>query len=223
MRSDEANTLSQEDARWTLPQSDEDQGRRGPAQARPDRYDQAAGRHPGRPPHRTGRVVCPVWCQSTGNHPPSHPQAVGGWTVGYPGQRPDQHGQDCQGRGHDLKAKAAKTVHQVTPTVSIAKTGSGLLHADLPATRPDQDRGPSTPAHPCPHSGSSEGPVATGEPRKAPASDNPLSPVLPQRRCNGSQKNRFRCPSPEPRNPVDLSRINLNVPSTGASRGGCND
>ena len=35
-----------------------------------------------------------------------------------------------------VKAKAAKTVHQVTPTVSIVKTGSELLHADLPAAKP---------------------------------------------------------------------------------------
>ena len=47
-----------------------------------------------------------------------------------------------------VKAKAAKTVHQVTPTVSIVKTGSELLHADLPAAKPTKTE--SRPPQPSP-------------------------------------------------------------------------
>ncbi len=49
-----------------------------------------------------------------------------------------------------VKAKAAKIVHQVTPTVSIAKTGSELLHADLPATKPTKTKTESRPPQPTP-------------------------------------------------------------------------
>ena len=47
-----------------------------------------------------------------------------------------------------VKAKAAKTVHQVTPTVSIVKTDSELLHADLPAAKPTKTE--SRPPQPSP-------------------------------------------------------------------------
>ncbi len=56
--------------------------------------------------------------------------------------------------------------------------------------------------------GSSEGPVATGEPRKAPASDNPLSPVHPRPDATGAERtgslalSRTEEPSgPEPNQP----------------------
>ena len=69
--------------------------------------------------------------------------------------------------------------------------------------------------------GSSEGPVATGEPGKAAASDDLLSPVPPRADATGAEETGSRSPSPKPRNPVVLSQINLNIPSTGASRGDC--
>ena len=47
-----------------------------------------------------------------------------------------------------VKAKAAKTVHQVTPTVSIVKTDSELPHADLPAAKPTKTE--SRPPQPSP-------------------------------------------------------------------------
>jgi len=47
-----------------------------------------------------------------------------------------------------VKAKAAKTVHQVTPTVSIVKTDSELLHADRPAAKPTKTE--SRPPQPSP-------------------------------------------------------------------------
>ncbi len=46
------------------------------------------------------------------------------------------------------KAKATKAVHQVTPTVSIVKSGSELLHADLPAAKPTKTE--SRPPQPSP-------------------------------------------------------------------------
>jgi hypothetical protein len=49
-----------------------------------------------------------------------------------------------------VKAKAAKTVHEVTPTVSIAKTGSELLHADLPVAKPTKTETESRPPQPSP-------------------------------------------------------------------------
>ena len=47
-----------------------------------------------------------------------------------------------------VKAKAVKTVHQVTSTVSIVKTGSELLHADLPAAKPTKTESRPPPAFP---------------------------------------------------------------------------
>src|SRR5208283_453710 len=67
--------------------------------------------------------------------------------------------------------------------------------------------------------GSSEGPVATGEPGKAAASDDLPSPVPPRADATGAEETGSRSPSPKPRNPVVLSQISLNIPSTGASRG----
>ena len=49
-----------------------------------------------------------------------------------------------------MKAKAAKTVHQVTPTVSIVKTGSELPQADLPAAKPTKTKTESRPPQPTP-------------------------------------------------------------------------
>ena len=118
-----------------------------------------------------------------------------------------------------VKAKAAKTVHQVTPTVSIVKTESELPHADRPAAKLTKTES-RLPSPPLTTLGSSEGPVATGEPGKAVPSDNLVTPVTPgqtQRVPKGPDP----LPFPEPRNPVDLSQINLDIPSTGASRGDC--
>ena len=47
-----------------------------------------------------------------------------------------------------VKAKAVKTVHQVTPTVSIVKTDSELLHADLPAAKPTKTESRPPPPSP---------------------------------------------------------------------------
>lgn len=48
------------------------------------------------------------------------------------------------------KAKAAKTVHRVTPTVSIVKSGSELLHADLPTAKPTKSMTESRSPQPTP-------------------------------------------------------------------------
>ena len=62
--------------------------------------------------------------------------------------------------------------------------------------------------------------MATGEPGKAAASDNLLYPSTPDQ-TQRVPKGPASLPFPEPRNPVDLSQINLNILSTGASRGDC--
>ena len=49
-----------------------------------------------------------------------------------------------------VKAKAAKTVHQVTPTVSIVKPGGELLQADLPVAKPTKTKTESRPPQPSP-------------------------------------------------------------------------
>ena len=73
------------------------------------------------------------------------------------------------------------------PTVSIVNTGSELLHADLPAIKPTKTE--IRPPQPTPdHTGSCEGPVATGEPRKAPTSDNPISHVPPRADATGAKE-----------------------------------
>ena len=117
-----------------------------------------------------------------------------------------------------VKAKVAKPVHQVTPTVSIAKTGSELLHADLPAAKPTKTKTESRlpgSALLSPHVGLSlRPPVATGEPRKAPASDNRLSPVPPRSRRNGDRRNPLPLPSPiDPRAPTGLQSGQLEHPA----------
>ena len=48
-------------------------------------------------------------------------------------------------------------------------------------------------------------------------SSHPSTPDQTQRVPKGPAS----LPFPEPRNPVDLSQINLNISSTGASRGNC--
>jgi hypothetical protein len=48
------------------------------------------------------------------------------------------------------KAKAAKTVHRVTPTVSIVKPGGVLARADLPAAKPTKTETESRPPQPSP-------------------------------------------------------------------------